>query len=622
MVMFLSIYFTIMVNISIATLNVNGLRDNTKCSKVVHWCKLINADIIFLQETFLSTENDFKFLKKLWGAPVYYSPSLTNHSGGVAILLTNRLSPIVTQVKKDNKGRCISLGYSFNGTRLRLCNIHAPNNPTERKNFIDQLYIHTVGSSPIVLGEDFNFVTDSFDSSSTSHGSSTFVGREELNHVTSSHSLIDSFRTLHPSSPGHTWSRSNRSSRIDRIYLPVDFRIAKAVTSSFPYSDRNPVFVTFSVQCSRIDKGKGYWKYNCALNDNQSFCDDLRVQYQLWSSLKEGFNSLTDWWENIKERIKSLAIFHSSKVARENRARLNSLQLRCLSDDSNEIDILINKECKGAYIRSRVKYLEEGEKPSPIFFKHEKSRGSKKTIHSIRNKDGVSCNQKNDISAVFHEFYSELYCKPSSLVEKSQDVFLNSLSSTISEEEKNSLEQPLSLNELWKVICKSARNKSPGHDGLPYEFYHKFFDLIGNDLLGVFNEVFCTGRLSRSQRMGIITLIPKSGDKEDPANWRPITLLNSDYKILSKVLQVRLSKILPSVINEFQSCGVPGRSIHSNLYIVRDIINYCELKGNSCALVSIDQQKAFDKVNWKFLHCVLNKFNFGDNFEKRVTIAL
>ncbi|KAJ8035265.1 hypothetical protein HOLleu_22431 [Holothuria leucospilota] len=581
---------------------------------------MINADIIFLQETYLSTENDFKILKNLWGAPVYFSPSLSNHSGGVATLLSNRLSPIVSQVKKDSTGRCISLCYSFNGNRLRLCNIHAPNNPTERKKFIENLYMHTAGSNPIILGGDFNLVMDSIDSSSTSHYSTTFVGSDELNRVISTHSLIDSYRNIHPNSPGHTWSQSNKSSRIDRIYLPVDFEISKAITSPFPYSDHNPVFITFSVQSTKIDNGRGYWKYNCALNENQSFCNDLRVQYQRWSSLKEGFNSLTDWWDNVKKRIKSLAIYHSSKVARENRSRLNNLQLRCLSDDSNEIETLINKECKGAYIRSRVKYLEEGEKPSTFFFRQEKFRGSQKTIHSIRNKEGVSCNQKNDILAVFHEFYSDLYCKPSSLVEESQDVFLNSLSSPLNEDEKVSLEHPVSLNELWSVISKASRNKSPGYDGLPYEFYHHFFGLIGNDLLRVFNEIFCTGRMSRSQRMGIITLIPKGGDKEDPANWRPITLLNSDYKILSKVLQVRLAKILPSVINEFQSCGVPGRSIHSNLYVVRDIIKWCQLKRSSCALVSIDQQKAFDKVNWEFLHSVLNKLNFGENFVKWVTI--
>lgn len=105
-------------------------------------------------------------------------------------------------------------------------------------------------------------------------------------------------------------------------------------------------------------------------------------------------------------------------------------------------------------------------------------------------------------------------------------------------------------------------NKSPGTDGLPSEFYKAVFDLIGPDLVQLYSTIFDEGLLSETQRTAVITLIPKKGDPLDPGNRRPISLLTVDYKILAKVLQVRLSKVMSTVVGELQTCAVPGRSIH------------------------------------------------------------
>lgn len=165
-----------------------------------------------------------------------------------------------------------------------------------------------------------------------------------------------------------------------------------------------------------------------------------------------------------------------------------------------------------------------------------------------------------------------------------------------------------------------ASNKSPGIDGLPPEFYRKFFDLIGPDLLEVYSHIFHDGFLSKSQRTCLVVLLPKNGDPLNPANRRPISLLCTDYKILSKMLQARLSKALPNLINVYQTCGIPGRSIHHNLFIVRDICAFVRERGSCCALLSLDQEKAFDKVDWAFLLKVLKQFNFGENFCKWIKI--
>ena len=165
-----------------------------------------------------------------------------------------------------------------------------------------------------------------------------------------------------------------------------------------------------------------------------------------------------------------------------------------------------------------------------------------------------------------------------------------------------------------------SSNKSPGIDGLPVEFYSKFFQVIGPDLLEVYNCIFSTGVLSESQRTGVVTLLPKPGDPLDPSNRRPISLLTVDYKIIAKVLQLRMSPVMKIIVNQFQTCSVPGRSIHNNLGIIRDIIDFSNSRDSLCAIISIDQHKAFDKVNWHFMFRVLERMNFGNNFRKWVSI--
>ena len=122
----------------------------------------------------------------------------------------------------------------------------------------------------------------------------------------------------------------------------------------------------------------------------------------------------------------------------------------------------------------------------------------------------------------------------------------------LSGEEKSFLQKDLTINELKEALTSFADNKSPGEDGLTKNFYQTFFDLLCKDLLNSYNELeaFCKGSLSVSQKRGTITLIPKGYENlTELKNWRPISLLNIDYKILSKVLARRMENILPKLVH-------------------------------------------------------------------------
>ena len=112
----------------------------------------------------------------------------------------------------------------------------------------------------------------------------------------------------------------------------------------------------------------------------------------------------------------------------------------------------------------------------------------------------------------------------------------------------------------------------------------------------------------------MISCLFKKGDRENIKNWRPLSLLNCDYKIIAKVLANRLSKVLTSIIAEDQTCSVPGCSILGNCHTLSDIIQFSEDENLPVTLLSIYQMKAFDRVNWNFLLKTLEKFNFGPVF--------
>ena len=133
--------------------------------------------------------------------------------------------------------------------------------------------------------------------------------------------------------------------------------------------------------------------------------------------------------------------------------------------------------------------------------------------------------------------------------------------------------------------------------------------------------LFQSGSLSIFQRRGIITLIPKAdGDLTELFNWRPISLLNIDYKILTKALAKRIEKCLPKLINSDQTGFVKGIYIGQNIRLLSDIMEYLDAKKSSGLLLFIDFEKAFDSLEWDFITKALNASNFGPIVKKWISI--
>ena len=140
----------------------------------------------------------------------------------------------------------------------------------------------------------------------------------------------------------------------------------------------------------------------------------------------------------------------------------------------------------------------------------EKRHYNRKTINEFRKQNGVEVREEKEILKVIQEFYEDLYSSEISATQEQFDLFISNLIfPKLSNEDKEELEGPLTLDECKNVLEIFQENKSPGEDGFTVEFYKCFFDLVGSYLLESLNAGYEVGKLSISQRRGVITLIPR-----------------------------------------------------------------------------------------------------------------
>ena len=262
-----------------------------------------------------------------------------------------------------------------------------------------------------------------------------------------------------------------------------------------------------------------------------------------------------------------------------------------------EIDITA---ARGAQIRSRTRWVEDGESSSAFFLRQERKCGIDRTISALRQEDGSVVNSPEDLCDSFSSFYSSLFSSEA-VDPRAQDSLFEAMESTLSGDQADACEGLLTSEECFVALKGMAHKKAPGIDGLPMEFYIKFWDVLGSDLILVLNTSFGSGSLSLSQRRGLITPSFKKGDRLDPKNWCPITLLNVNYKIASRALAGRLLKVIHAVVAQDQTCGVPGRYIGENVSFLRVVVHHAFSSGVPVAVLSLDQEKAFDRVDWSFL---------------------
>ncbi|GJY98016.1 RNA-directed DNA polymerase, eukaryota [Tanacetum coccineum] len=173
------------------------------------------------------------------------------------------------------------------------------------------------------------------------------------------------------------------------------------------------------------------------------------------------------------------------------------------------------------------------------------------------------------------------------------------------------LEAPLSRDEIHKAIWGCRENKSLGPDGFTFEFFCKFWDVVGPDLCIAIEWFFEHCSFSKGCNSSFIALIPKNLDSKIVSDYRPISLIGSLYKVVTKILANHLSMVISDLISDVQTAFLPNRQILDGPFILNELLSWCKQKNQQAMVFKVDFAKAYDSIRWDFLDDVLNCFGFG-----------
>lgn len=621
--------------------NVRGMRDYEKRRKIYTYFKEKQVDILCLQETF-SVKTDEKFWKSEWGGLALFSHGVFN-SRGVSILFRRNLDVKIIDVTKDFEGRFIVCSAKINGKNVVISNLYAPNE--DRPEFFVEVFRHlrNATSPEWIVGGDFNLTLCSFlDRRSTAKNVISKKASETLKEFMNQHFLIDIWREQHPNLRRYTWhGRINLASRIDFVLISASLlsKVIRSDVLATTISDHSALFL--EIDLIEEKRGRGFWKFNESHLKNKDFIHMIQksIDEVVIKNSHERLDPLMNW-EMIKNQVIGDSIKYSFNKAKDKQKILNDLnetvnsleaKLDQCSNDlevaqiyeelinaKNELDLILIEKTARVIHNTKSRWYNEGEASTKYFFNLEKQKYVNSSMDKIELDDGTFVTERKKILAEQKKFYEQVYTSnPAVTFTK-----INSSNERIlTQHEKMELETTFTHDEIYKALMSMETGKTPGTDGLGPAFYSIFWDKLGSPLGLAYNYAFRTGLLHSSARRGILSLIPKKGrNLLKVKNWRPITLLNTDYKILSKVIANRIKMFLPKLISTDQTGFMKGRNISTNIRKIIDIDDYCSQQEIDAIILSVDFERCFDTIEISSIDKILEYFNFGRNIRTWVKL--
>ncbi|MBN3281143.1 YTX2 protein, partial [Polyodon spathula] len=627
------VFLAMMERCVFISFNLNGCRQSFKRAQLVGFLEQKQAGVVFLQETHSDQENEEAWRAEWKGLCVMSHGAST--SAGVAVLFKPSLGAVLLDIDEIEKGRILKVRARLGSTVYVFINIYAPNRGGERILFfkkLKQALFNINNNDVVVVGGDFN-CTVNFNidrNNDEPHPQSS----RELAALLESSDLVDIWRCLHPSSRQYTWSQYHTDcvyrARLDRFYTSKNdlnkFIKARIIPSSL--SDHHCLLITVLIQSE--PHRASYWHFNVKLLQDVKFKQQFKLFWIIWKKEKAQYKDLRQWWDIGKIQIKCFCQQYTINATRSLNTAVRELEskillleerlnsefkeqtLENLKEQKIALGSLLKERVKGAIVRSRFMELRDMDAPTSFFFNLERKRADSRQLCCIRTPGGKELHTREEISREAVRFYKELYNKELCNIEDTERL-LQGLPS-LSEKEQIQLDAPLTHQEMTAAVKQLSSGKVPGIDGLPAEFYNNFWDIMGEDLLQVLRESLSHRELPLSCRRAVVTLLPKKGDLCQLKNWRPVSILCSDLKILSKTIANRLKSVIGTVIHMDQTYCIPGRSIFDNLFFIRDFLTVSDICDFNVGMVSLDQEKAFDRVDHTYLFHTLEAFGFGPGF--------
>lgn len=626
-----------MASIRIGTLNVGGIHSPIKRKKILIYLKKMQIDVAYLQETHLLPPEVEKLNTMGW--KVVASAPYSSKARGVVILIRNSIEFINHQVTPDPQGRYVIVDATLDHTRLILCNLYAPN--TYSKEFFLQLVnkLYMVGNVPLLMGGDFNIVSSPRMDRSSTQRTMRRRPRVGIPYICKQLRLLDSWRSLHPTEKDFTCLSAAHGtlSRIDYLLASETLfpRVLEVKIEPMCVSDHALSWVKIARQ---VEKGTNIqWRFPSHLANSVKFREALAsawTTYAADNAASEQSSPLL-FWQASKSVLRGQILSYTSHRDKRLNASYSETQTKLTTaycafkasptptnrekylSQKLAFDTLLSQiESKFTFI-GRSKFHRHGNRSGKLLSALLKGQNPPTIIKRLRRPDGTAATGGKEISEILHAFYTKLYGH-TQIDQSSKLDFWNRVTlPQVSPEWAATLIKPISVEEVRVAIKKLKCNKAPGPDGLSNEYYKILGPKLLSTLALVFNRLLDGEQLPLYFNSALLRVLHKPGrDPELPASYRPISLLNTDYKIYTKILADRLKPIMPTVIHEDQTGFIAGRQSVTNVRKVLAVMQWLEQHPPSSptAILSLDAEKAFDLVTWEHLFDTLDRFGVPERF--------
>uniref|UniRef100_A0A8C5RAT6 Reverse transcriptase domain-containing protein n=1 Tax=Leptobrachium leishanense TaxID=445787 RepID=A0A8C5RAT6_9ANUR len=634
--------------VKITSYNVQGLNIPYKRRTLYKELDSGGADVVCLQET---------HFRRLSHPPLKW-PSFTTQfhstgptkSKGVSILIRNRVVFELHRKLSDPNGRYLILVCSLNHKVYTILNLYAPN-----ENQVDYVAsilakLSLVMTGTLLVCGDFNFSLDPLKDTS-GFGSRPLVGKrkkqvDKFQSLIGTYGLYDTWRLFHPNEVDYTFfSKVHKThTRID--YIMTQSQLLPGVEScsigTISCSDHAPVTLTLRDEYKTF--GQSPWRLNDMVLSDETAKRDLASQLESYFELNtcEDLPATTIWqahkavlrghcikwasrFKKSKEAARLLLLQKLDSLYRSHKISPSDATSRLLSEAHDELHILDRQSHFSHLQRLKTRFYAYGNKPSRLLAQRLRTLVPKQRIDKLVSPGKTAIYKPSEIAEEFASYYSSLYNLSDNDTMSHPtiadiDAYLLHLNlPALSHLQTEQLSSPFTIMEITKIISSLPHGKAPGPDGFPSAYYKAFTHLLSPHLHKVFTQASSEGRFPKEMLKATIVTLPKPGKPPTSCpNFRPISLLNTDIKIYAKLLALRLNDILPTLIGRDQVGFIKGRQGTENSKKLLALMEYQSNHGIPCLWLSLDAEKAFDRVHWKFMDRVLTKFGFTKDLIKSI----
>ena len=600
------------------------------------------VDFLMLQEHHL-TESRTRRCGQLMPrhSEVFWSGSFgpSGTQGGICMSIADTWRDAILDRGIVVPGRAQWILLQWGEIRLGLLNLYAPNHASARTVFWTQITDALPSADEWCIGGDFNMIEAPEDRCGgghvTVHGSELAAWERlclslRISDVWHSVGFSRESGSLHFSRSDRRIGSTNLS-RLDRMYasdLILDRGGSVGILGGTCMSDHSPVMLV-------VDEGTRQCSQSLRIPESVQLDEKLADKVeQHWRQAQLSSES------HVQALVLGLGqictLFREEAAARlaqtreaERRLHRSIASLQRLLESSPDSDwigtqlaqaqqeLRETEERRYAFLfhRQAAQWTQVGDRVSGEFFSITGPRHSRSGIRRLRRTDGSLSTEPAEMREIATEFYSELLSEEalSPTCQGNRQEVLRHVRRSVTDAMRGRLSAPFSCCELAEATRALARDSCPGVDGLLPSFFLCYWDLLGEGLRLAFQEMMDVGLMPETLSEGLIFLIPKEGgDSEMIRQWRPITILNSAYKILAKALSLRLQPMLDSLIHPTQTGFVKERSILDNIFTFWEAVSLARLRGEPLAVLLLDFEKAYDRVDWAFLEAVMRQMGFLD----------